>query len=319
MANPTIRVLALLELLQSQGQISGRELAQRLEVDGRTLRRYISSLEELGIPLTSERGRHGGYRLVAGFKLPPLMFTPEEAQAIALGLLAARNLGLTETAPAVESAQAKLERVMPANLKQRVRALSESATLDMPRSRAPGDNQLLIVLASAAQTRQRVRLSYRSNQDEVSLRDVDPYGLVYRWGLWYMSGMCHLRHGLRSFRLDRVQAAEPLEIHFERPADFDTASHLNASIANLPRAFPVEVRLHTDLHTATLELGRTVGMLVPQPDGVRLSTSTDNLAWFARQLARLPFDFEIIHPAELRTAIREQAQRMLRLAQIEER
>ncbi|MCY1548193.1 hypothetical protein D9M68_842890 [compost metagenome] len=77
--------------------------------------------------------------------------------------------------------------------------------------------------------------------------------------------------------------------------------------------------MHTDLHTATLELGRTVGMLVPQPDGVRLSTSTDNLAWFARQLARLPFDFEIIHPAELRMAIREQAQRMLRLAQVKER
>ena len=88
MNSPTTRVLALLELLQSHGQLSGRELAERLEVDGRTLRRYIRHLEDLGIPVTSERGLHGGYRLVAGFKLPPLMFTAEEAQAVALGLLA---------------------------------------------------------------------------------------------------------------------------------------------------------------------------------------------------------------------------------------
>ncbi|MGH8433043.1 MAG: helix-turn-helix transcriptional regulator [Pseudomonas sp.] len=315
MTNPTTRVLALLELLQSHGQISGRELAQRLSVDGRTLRRYISTLEELGIPLTAERGRHGGYQLVAGFKLPPMMFTPEETQAISLGLLAARNLGLAETAPSVESAQAKLERVMPAHLKHRIRALSESATLDVPRATGQGDNGLLIALASAAQARQRVHLSYRSDQGGVSERDVDPYGLAYRWGLWYMSGLCHLRNGLRSFRLDRVQTAQTLETRFERPADFDAASHLNTSIAMLPRAIAVEVQLHTDLPTATTELGRTVGMLVPHQNGVRLSTSTDSLTWFARQLARLPFDFEIEQPAELRMAVREHAQRMLRLAQ----
>ncbi|WP_439886200.1 helix-turn-helix transcriptional regulator [Pseudomonas sp. MBLB4123] len=313
MGNPTTRVLALLELLQSQGQISGRELAQRLDVDGRTLRRYISSLEELGIPLSSERGRHGGYRLVAGFKLPPMMFTPEEAQAIALGLLAAGNLGLVETAPAVASAQAKLHRVMPANLQQRVRALSESTTLELPRSRATSDSRLLPALADATQARQRVLLSYRSQQGTVSQREVDPYGLVYRWGLWYMSGLCHLRQGLRSFRLDRIQALQALAQHFVRPVDFDAAGHLNASIANLPRAFPVEVQLYTDLHSATLELGGSVGMLVPNPDGVHLSSRTDSLSWFARQLADLSFDFEIQQPPALRAALREQAQRLLRL------
>lgn len=315
MASPATRVLALLELLQSHGQLSGRELAQRLEVDGRTLRRYIRHLEDLGIPVTTERGRHGGYRLVAGFKLPPLMFSAEEAQAIALGLLAVRGLGLAETAAAGASAQAKLERVMPANLQQRVRALSESATLDLPRSRAASDNGLLPALADAAQARQRVRLSYRSEQGETSLREVDPYGLVYRWGLWYLGGLCHLRQGLRSFRLDRIQALQTLDSHFERPAEFNAADHLNTSIANLPRAFPIEVQLHTDLHSATLELGRSVGMLVPHQDGVRLNARTDSLVWFARQLARLPFDFEICHPQELRSAVREQAQRLLRLAQ----
>lgn len=106
MPNPTTRVLAVLELLQTHGQLSGSELARRLEVDGRTLRRYIATLEEMGIPLTAERGRHGGYRLVAGFKLPPMMFTNEETLALSLGLLAAQNLGLEQAAPAVASARA---------------------------------------------------------------------------------------------------------------------------------------------------------------------------------------------------------------------
>ena len=257
--------------------------------------------------------KYDGYRLVAGFKLPPMMFTPEEAQAIALGLLAAGNLGLVETAPAVASAQAKLQRVMPANLQQRVRALSESTTLELPRSRATSDSRLLLALADATQARQRVLLSYRSQQGTVSQREVDPYGLVYRWGLWYMSGLCHLRQGLRSFRLDRIQALQALAQHFVRPVDFDAAGHLNASIANLPRAFPVEVQLYTDLHSATLELGSSVGMLVPNPDGVHLSSRTDSLSWFARQLADLSFDFEIQQPPALRAALREQAQRLLRL------
>jgi len=315
MTNPTTRVLALLELLQSHGQVSGSELARRLGVDGRTLRRYISTLEELGIPLTSERGRHGGYRLVAGFKLPPMMFTPEETQAISLGLLAARSLELAETTPALESAQAKLERVMPTHLKRRVRALSESVTLVMPRRPVASDTTWLAELADAAQVRQRVRLTYAAEQAGVSQREVDPYGLVYRWGLWYMSGWCHLRQALRSFRLDRIQALEPVGSHFVRPSDFDAAEHLNSSIANLPRAFAVEVHLHTDLHSASNEWGAAVGMLVPHGQGVRLSTRTDYLTWFARQLVRLPFDFQVIQPDALRLAVREQAERLLRLTQ----
>src|SRR5258708_25647088 len=119
--------------------MSGAELARRIEVDGRTVRRYISMLEELGIPITAERGRAGGYMRVAGFKLPPMMFTDDEALALSVGLLAARGLGLADAAPAVASAQAKLERVMPAGLKKRVRALDETVTLDpSPSTVAPG-------------------------------------------------------------------------------------------------------------------------------------------------------------------------------------
>ncbi|MET1078013.1 MAG: YafY family protein [Pseudomonas sp.] len=311
MANPTGRVLALLELLQSGGQQSGRALAERLGVDGRTLRRYLRTLEDLGIPLTSERGRHGGYRLVAGFKLPPMMFTPAEAQALTLGLLAAGELGLAQLAPAVHSARAKLERVMPAPLKQQVRALSESTALVLPRSRALGDQQVLATLASASQARERVRLSYRSGQDALSEREVDPYGLVYRDGLWYLSGRCHLRNALRSFRLDRVQTAVPLLVRFTRPADFDAAAHLQSSLANLPRAHAVQVLLHTDLASAAREWGEQMGVLIPQARGVLLSTGTDHLQWFALRLARLPFDFEVEAPPQLRTALQGLGQRLI--------
>ena len=126
MSQPTTRVLAVLELLQSHAQMSGAELARRLEVDPRTLRRYIATLEEMGIPITTEQGRYGGYRLVPGFKLPPMMFTEDEAQALSLGLLAARGLGLADAAPAIESVQAKLDRVLSSAPRKALAAMSPS-------------------------------------------------------------------------------------------------------------------------------------------------------------------------------------------------
>src|SRR5690606_31835822 len=118
---PTTRVLAVLELLQTRQRISGSELARRLDVDGRTVRRYISALEAIGVPITAEHGRNGGYSLVSGFKLPPMMFTDDEALALSIGLSAARDLGIAETIPAVASAEAKLERVMPEPVKQKLK------------------------------------------------------------------------------------------------------------------------------------------------------------------------------------------------------
>lgn len=314
MSRPTTRVLAVLELLQSHGRMSGAELSRRLEVDIRTLRRYITALEEIGIPITAERGRYGAYMLVAGFKLPPMMFTDDEALALSVGLLAARSLGLAESATAVASAQAKLERVMPANLKNRVRAVDETVKLDLTQAPAPGDTAVLVGLTSAAQARQRVHLCYRSAKGDVTEREFDPYGLVHRGGCWYVSGMCHLRNGLRSFRLDRVVEVAPLPATFSRPADFDAAKHLTFSMATLPRATPVEVVLHTDLSTAMAELHESMGLFEPCAEGVLLRSRTDSVDWFGRQLMRLPFDFDIRAPAELRAAVRRRASEVQTLA-----
>jgi len=311
MARSTTRVLAVLELLQTHGRMSGAELARRIEVDARTLRRYIAALEELGIPITSERGRYGAYMLVAGFKLPPMMFNEDEALALSVGLLAARSLGLAEGASAVASAQAKLERVMPAKLKHRVRAVDETVTLDLTRSAPPGSNRALAVLSAAAQAQQRVHMRYRSSKGEGSERDFDPYGLLYRNGCWYVGGHCHLRKSLRSFRLDRVEDVEIREARFTRPADFDAGAHLDFSIATLPRATPVEVLLKTDLKTAMLELGEHIGLFEPHAEGVLFKTRTDGIEWMARQLARVSFGFEIHAPAELSEALRDHARRLL--------
>jgi predicted DNA-binding transcriptional regulator YafY len=304
-------VLTVLELLQSHGRLSGAELARRLEVDGRTLRRYIAKLEQLGIPVVAERGRYGCYSLVAGFKLPPMMFTDDEALALSLGLLAARGLGLAEAAPAAQSAQAKLERVMPNNLKNRIRALGETVTLDIRQADAPGDNTALLALSIAAHGWQRVHMAYRSAEGDVTERDFDAYGLVFRRGRWYAAGWCHLRGALRSFRLDRVQDVRPLNVVFTPPADFDAVQHLALGLATMPRSNTVRLLLHTDLQTAQMELPDSVGVFQPSEEGVLLHSQTDHLGWFARQLMRLSFSFEVQEPAELRVALREHAQRTL--------
>ena len=314
MPNPTTRVLAVLELLQTHGLISGAEMARRLEVDPRTLRRYIAMLEELGIPVTAERGRDGGYRLVNGFKLPPMMFSNEEALALALGLRAARGLGLAEAAPAVASARAKLERVMPDKLRRQVRAVDETVALDLSRPHQAGDQAVLATLSAAAQAQQRVHLHYGAPSAPLTERDLDPYGLGYRAGRWYVVGYCHLRQDLRAFRLDRIQRAEPIPASFRRPEDFDILAYLTESIATLPRSHAVEVLLHTDLATARREVFGALGVLEETAAGVLLRGQTDGLLWMARELARLPFRFEILSPDGLREAVREVAVGLLAMA-----
>jgi predicted DNA-binding transcriptional regulator YafY len=303
MSHPTTRVLAVLELLQSQAQASGAELARRVGVDRRTLRRYISMLEEMGIPITTEQGRYGGYRLVAGYKLPPMMFTDEEAQALSLGLIAARGLGLADAAPAIESVQAKLDRVLPSAPKRTIAALRESVALQTGDARVNADTRLLRILSESAQTRRSAAMSYRAADGAITTRDFDVYGLVYRAGRWYVVGFCHLRAGLRTLRLDRVAQAHVTARPFVRPEGFDASEYLTRAMATLPRAIEVEVLLRTDLAAARREWHPTAGVLEACEGGVLVRGSVDELDWFARELIRLPFAFEVRKPAALRQEV----------------
>ena len=314
MPQPTTRVLALLELLQSRGVTGGAALARELEVDRRTLRRYIVMLEDLGIPIVTTQGRYGGYQVVAGFKLPPMIFSDEEALALAVGLMAARGLGLAQSMPAVASARDKLERVFPHKLRQRLRAVDASVAMELARPIAAIDQQVLGLLCTATQECRRVRMGYCSRGEEQTEREFDPYGLVYRAGRWYIVGWCHLRRGLRSFRLDRVASATAGSASFERPADFDALDYLKKSIAMIPRAHSVEVQLATNLATAQKALIASVGILEWTGEGVLLRAQADDLNWIARELASLPFDFEVKSPAALRVAISRLSARLERLA-----
>lgn len=240
----------MLELLQANQRIGGAELARRLGVDERTVRRYAARLEDLGVPVTAERGRHGGYRLMPGYKLPPLMLTDDEATAVVLGLLAGRRIGLA--GQATESALAKVERVLPAALRDRVQALRDTLGFTAPardaaaRGAAP-DTGAVLTLAAAARERRRVRLRYRSFRGADTERDLDPYGLVFHSGRWYVTGHDHRSGEIRTFRIDRVASAEPGTARFEPPAGLDPVQHVTRSLAAVPYAHEVEVLLETTI------------------------------------------------------------------------
>src|SRR5918996_1375677 len=274
---PTTRLLSMLELLQARGRVGGPELARRLEVGERTVRRYVAMLQEMGVPVEAERGRYGAYTLRPGFKLPPMMFTDEEALALALGLLSARRLGLSGAAPAVEGARAKLERVMPEGLRERVRIFED-----------------VVALSAAVRERKRVRIRYRSGDSGETQRAVDPYAVVQGDAFWYAFGYCHLREGRRLFRLDRVLSVERLDESFELPPGFDTPQGVLEALADMREdRWSIEVLLETTVQEARGQLPRMGVSLQETPKGIVMISSTSDLGWMARVLAGLSFSFVV--------------------------
>jgi predicted DNA-binding transcriptional regulator YafY len=249
-----------------------------------------------------------------------MMFTDEEALGLALGLLAARHLGLVGVAPAVEGALAKLERVMPEALRGRVRALQETVSIAAARPQAPARGEALLTLAAAVGEQRRVRLGYRSGWSRETEREVDPYGVMHREGYWYAVGHCHLRGGMRLFRLDRVLDAEMLEEIFARPAGLDSPGAVLSAVANTPGdRWSVEVLLETRVEEVRGQLP-SVGLSLEQTEGgTLLRCSTWSLEWPARVLAGLDCSFVVRRPAELRDALELRAEKIATLAKRTER
>jgi predicted DNA-binding transcriptional regulator YafY len=314
MYHPTTRVLTILELLQARGSLNGAELAERLEVDRRTVRRYITMLQDLGIPIEAMRGPHGGYRLRRGYKLPPLMLTDDEALAITLSLFAARGSGMAADVLTVEGALAKIERVLPEELRARVQAV-QSVVAFQPAPAAPQPHgEIVSTISLAAHQLRRVELRYRSRGEE-SVRRFDPYGLVYHWSRWYAVGWCHLRQGVRVFRLDRVVSAE-LEVDtFTRPPEFDSYQYVLDSLALTPWEWSAEVLLETTLEEARRRIPLGAALVDQTEGGVLLRTHVDRLDWLARMLLTLECPFVIRRPAELREALRRVAAEAAALAE----
>jgi len=305
----------MLELLQANHFLTGPALAARLGVDERTVRRYAGRLDDLGIPVVAMRGRHGGYRLMPGYKLPPLMFTDEEATAMVLGLLAGRQLGGL-AGEATESALAKVRRVLPAALRDRVLALQETLSFTLTaRQGTASAAEVVLTLAAAASERRRVRLRYVSWQGAGSDRELDPYGLVFHSGRWYVTGQDQQSGEVRTFRVDRVKSAVPGTASFEVPGDFDPVQHVTRSLAAVPYAHEVEVVFHTTLKQARARIPPAVATLTQTDEGVLMLARAEHLDGMARMLAGLGWSFEIRRPDELRRAVRDLAAELVRLTE----
>jgi predicted DNA-binding transcriptional regulator YafY len=302
---PTARVLAMLELLQTGGQRSVGELADRLGVDERTVRRYAEHLTDLGIPVQAQRGRYGGYRLSPGYKLPPLMLTDDEAVAVALGLRAAEHAGLATTDhAATASALAKLSRVLPRALGQRLDSLLSNTQFTAPiRTAAPAEADTLLRLAAAAQARRTVVITYTAWDGRESQRELDLYGLVFHSGRWYATGHDHGRDAVRTFRVDRIASLQHSDGSYDVPADFDAGIQIESGIAAVRWSHQVSVVLRTTLAEASRRLPPSAGRLSEHADGVLFEARAEHLDGMACMLAGLGWGFDVVSPDGLREEV----------------
>ena len=309
MYHPTTRVLTILELLQAYPRLSGTQLANRLEVDVRTVRRYIVMLQDLGIPIEAEAGRYGGYTLRPGFKLPPLIFTNDEIVFLVLGLMNAHRLGVLEAAPAIESALAKIIRVLPASVAEYLQTLRNSVTLDRIEPNVLIEGTTLATLSLAAAHGQSVSLQYITD-DTVTERVVDPYGVVNVERYWYTVGFCHLRQDIRIFRLDRIQNITREVGTFNRPTDFDCHAYVTQKIVAIPDQWDVLVLLHTSVAEVRRQIPTTMATLEETPQGTLFHTIIADLNRLARLLVTLDCTLVVQRPLELKTAFRQLAQQI---------
>ncbi|MCD0162706.1 MULTISPECIES: YafY family protein [unclassified Deinococcus] len=307
MYDPSMRVLTVLELLQAHEEVSGADLARRLEVSPRTVQRYVARLQDLGIPVEGRRGVGGAYRLKPGFRLPPLMFTPEEALAAALGLRTLRHLGLHALAPAAEAATAKLTRSLPEALRADVQALEDSLQMEPSPWVVRTDAPLLAALLRAVRDTRRVAFRYAAPDSPPTARQADVYRVVHLDGRWYAAAHCHLRGALRSFRLDRMSGLEICAQTFTPPADFDAGAFLRATHA--PAAFDVSVWLDCPPGDLRGRVSAWGAELRAEGRGTRLSTRRESLGAFAAFLLGLDCPFRVDSPPQLQDEFRRLAGR----------
>ncbi|MGW4194126.1 helix-turn-helix transcriptional regulator [Streptomyces sp. NPDC005004] len=317
MPRPLARVLTLLELLQSGGTRTVSELAGRLGVDERTVRRYAQQLLDLDIPVESVRGRHGGYRLGPGYRIPPLMLNDDEALAVLLSLATDRASD-TAGETARETAAAKIRRVLPHRLRGKLDAVLASLAYTAPPARtapAPApDPAILLPIADAVHHHRPVSIRYTAADGHRTERTLHPYGVVAHAGRWYVTAADLLSGEDRTFRLDRITDARTLPGSFTPPPDpAPTARVLNA-LATAPH--PHAVTLHvqatpTHIHTHLPPGLATVTPPVAPDTWCRVDLHVTHLDWLPAALAALDRPFTIERPAELRTLVAEFAARLL--------
>jgi predicted DNA-binding transcriptional regulator YafY len=313
MARPTARVLAVLEILQSGGTHTAADLAARLGVDERTARRYVAHLVDLDVPVRPVRGRHGGYRIEAGYRMPPLMLADDEALALVLGLIAADRAGLiTTTRDAGERAAAKLRRVLPDRTRRRLDALAAALGVTTPaRASAGVDTDVLFTLAGAARERRPVAISYTSRDGRPTARTLEPYGIVAHSGHWYVTGGDSASGQVRTFRLDRLRFPRTLPGHFDVPDGFDATGAVLDSLATAPWAHAVSVRVRSTAADLRVRLPPGLARLEHVDDEwTRIRLRAARLDWVPALLAGLDRPFVIEAPEQLRERVDALARRL---------
>ena len=296
------RMLQLLSLLQTHRYWPGPELAGRLEVSDRTLRRDVDRLRDLGYPVVAARGSTGGYQLQAGAAMPPLLLDDDEAVAIVVGLQAAAGgmvAGIEETSV---RALGKVVQVMPPRLRRRVDALASYAVPAVWTTTGPTvDADALATLAQACRDDERVSFGYRTRAGEGMARSVEPHRLVSVGRRWYLVGWDLTRHDWRSFRLDRMSGTTTTGVRF-RQRDLpggDAAEFVKNGLRTQPQRHQVSVRVHTGADVVRRQVRHWGQVEELDPDTCRLTMQVDDLAWPMLVLAGLMVPFDIEGPAEL--------------------
>lgn len=305
-------MLRLLSLLQAHREWPGNELARRLEVSPRTIRRDIDRLRELGYPVHATPGVAGGYRLQAGASMPPLLLDDEEAVAIAVGLRGAAGGSIAGIDEASVRALAKLEQVLPNRLRRRVNAL-QTYTVPMPGGGPTVDPDALVCIAQACRDFERLHFDYRSREAVETHRLVEPYRLVSAGRRWYLVAWDVDRRDWRTFRVDRLRTCAPEGVHFnprELPAE-DAAAYVASAIKLSFAKFQAVVTLMAPLEAMRDKVRAQDGGLERVDDfSCRLTATGDSLEWMAAWIGWFGVDFEIQEPPELVEYVRSLADRL---------
>jgi predicted DNA-binding transcriptional regulator YafY len=306
------RLLRLLNLLSARPWWAGPELADRLEITERTLRRDVTRLRGLGYPVGGTTGPYGGYRLGAAGHLPPLLLDDDEAVAVAVALRTASGGGASGLESAALSALTKLDQVLPVRLRERIAALRSVTVALRSQQLPPVDLDVLVPIAVACRRPERVRFTYRSRDDVETDRHVEPYRLVYTDRRWYLVAFDRDRDDWRTFRVDRIGAPAPTGVPFERADPPDAAALVAHGVAFAAHPIQARIRLHIAPEHAARLIAPTDGVVEPETATTTLARVGGDKEWIAEFVAGLPCRVEVLEPQEVRVELRRLAERLVR-------
>jgi predicted DNA-binding transcriptional regulator YafY len=306
------RLLRLLSLLHSRPQWDGAELAARLEVTPRTVRRDVTRLRSLGYPIDAETGIGGGYRLGPGGRLPPLLLEDSEAVAIAVGLRVATTTTVSGVEEAAISALAKLHQVLPVRLREQVDAIAAHTT-QLPQGELPPiDGSVLVTLAAGCRHTEGIRFGYRTHDGSASQRSVEPLQIVHTGRRWYLVARDRDRQAWRTFRVDRI--TQPVltgaRYRFDDPPDPVALVAEGTGVA--PWDIVARIRVQAPAATVTRMIPPSQGVVEAiDATTCEVRFAANELGPLVAQVSRIYWPFEILDPPELRAAVHDHGRRLL--------